>query len=263
MDGGFGYAFYANCNPATMLFHPPDSYWSDVLLTSVLPRDTAIAYHLQRLAFFGYVIEVGAVITASLSGMLAAQTKQLDFVGIYIVAFVNAFGGGTLRDLLLNRRPLFWVEHQEYPLIVLLMAIVFLYAPRIPIPHQPVTGRLFTIVDAMGLALFSVSGTSYALTFRMPYLVASIIGVITGVFGGVLRDVLLAQIPMIFRTSTSLYATCAFAGSWAFLLAISLDLPTATATFLGFMVTVSLRMLSLRYGITLPQPRYKQHSPKT
>lgn len=260
----FGYAFYANCNPATMLFHPPDSYWFDVLLTSALPRDTAIAYHLQRLAFFGYVIEVGAVITASLSGMLAAQTKQLDLVGIYIVAFVNAFGGGTLRDLLLNRRPLFWVEHQEYPLIVLLMAVVFLYAPRVLIPHRSVTGRLFTIVDAMGLALFSISGTSYALTFRMPYLVASIIGVITGVFGGVLRDVLLAQIPMIFRTSTSLYATCAFVGSWVFLLAVRLDIPTATATFLGFVVTFALRMLSVRYGITLPQPRYlKQHSPKT
>ncbi|NJO51620.1 MAG: trimeric intracellular cation channel family protein [Leptolyngbyaceae cyanobacterium RM2_2_4] len=235
------------------------------MLTSALPRDTAIAYHLQRLAFFGYVIEVGAVITAAFSGMLAAQTKQLDLVGIYIVAFVNAFGGGTLRDLLLNRRPLFWVEHQEYPLIVLLMAIIFLYAPRISIPHQPVTGRLFTIVDAMGLALFSILGTSYALTFRMPYLAASIIGVITGVFGGVLRDVLLAQIPMIFRTATSLYATCAFAGSWTFLLAVSLDLPTTAATFLGFVVTVVLRMLSLRYGITLPQPHYikQQHSSKS
>jgi uncharacterized membrane protein YeiH len=240
----------------------PNLYGSDVcwfdayLLTSALPRDTAIAYHLQRFAFLRYVIEVAAVMTAAFSGMLAARSKQLDLVGVYIVAFVNAFGGGTLRDILLNRRPLFWVEHQEYPLVVLFMAVIFLYAPRITIPHRAVTGQLFYVVDALGLALFSISGTSYAITFRMPYLVASLIGVITGVFGGVLRDVLLAQIPMIFRTETSLYATCAFAGSWVFLIATSLNIQTAIATFLGCIVTVILRMLSLRYGITLPLPRY-------
>ena len=238
-----------------MLLPHPSLGWIDLLLTSV-PRDTAIAYQLQRFAFLGYVIEVGAVLTAALSGMFAARAKQLDSVGVYIVAFVNAFGGGTLRDILLNRRPLFWVEHQEYPLIILLLAIVFLYAPRVAIPHRQVTGRLFNLVDALGLALFSISGTAYALTFRMPYLVASLIGVITGVFGGVLRDILLAEIPLIFRTETSLYATCAFVGSWAFLIATSLDVQPAIATFLGFSVTVILRMLSLRYGITLPLPYY-------
>ncbi|MBE9182999.1 trimeric intracellular cation channel family protein [Oculatella sp. LEGE 06141] len=218
--------------------------------------DVSIANQLQRFSFLTYVIEVSAVMSAALSGMMAARSKQMDLVGTYIVAFVNAFGGGTIRDVLLNRRPLFWVSNQEYPLLIFLLAVLFLYAPPLTQPNGYIAKPFFKVVDALGLALFSISGTSYALSFQMPYFVASLIGVITGVFGGVLRDVLLAEIPMIFRTQTSLYATCAFAGCWVFLGALVLGVQPSIAAFCGFVVIVVFRMLSLRYRITLPLPRY-------
>jgi uncharacterized membrane protein YeiH len=157
---------------------------------------------------------------------------------------------------LLNRRTLFWVDHQDYPVIVFVLSLMFVYIPWIFVPAQPLVKRLFNLVDALGLALFSISGTSYALAYQMPYFVASLIGVITGVFGGVLRDILLNEIPLIFRTQTSLYATCSFVGCWVFLVSLLIGINTTSASFLGFASIVIFRMISIQYGITLPFPRY-------
>jgi uncharacterized membrane protein YeiH len=224
--------------------------------------DLAIATQLQKFSFLGYGIEAGAVIVAAISGMFAARSKRMDLVGTYIVAFVTAFGGGTLRDVLLDRRPLFWVNYPIYPIIIFVLSLAFVYAPSVFIPARPIAKRLFNFVDALGLALFSISGVSYALAAQMPYFVASLLGVITGVFGGVLRDVLLVEIPMIFRTQTSLYATCSFIGCWGFLLSLLLDLAPTTAAFLGFAITVMLRIISIHYHVTLPTPRYLQTEPQ-
>jgi uncharacterized membrane protein YeiH len=223
--------------------------------------DATIVKQLQRLAFLQYFLEVAAVMVSAFSGMLAARQKRMDFVGTYTVAFVAAFGGGTLRDLLLNRRPLFWVQYQQYPIIVFGLSLLFVYIPWISNPTHPLikrllTKRLFDFVDALGLALFSLSGVSYALGDQMPYFVASMLGVITGVFGGVLRDVLLAEIPMIFRTKTALYATCSFVGCWVFLISLLFNLSPAVAFYVAFTTIVLLRMLSLHYGMTLPTPQY-------
>ncbi|HEY9620497.1 MAG TPA: trimeric intracellular cation channel family protein [Crinalium sp.] len=222
----------------------------DVTFTATLTTQ------LQRFSFLGYAIEAGAVIVAAISGMVAAHHKRLDLVGTYIVAFVTAFGGGTLRDLLLDRRPLFWVEHPEYPIIIFVLSVAFTYAPEFFSPDQSVGNRLFDLVDALGLALFSLSGVSYALAGQIPYFVASLLGVITGVFGGVLRDILLAEIPMIFRTQTSLYATCSFMGCWGFLISLFLGATPTTAAFIGFTITVMFRVISIQYHLTLPTPRY-------
>ncbi|GAB4377267.1 MAG: trimeric intracellular cation channel family protein [Elainellaceae cyanobacterium] len=227
--------------------------------------DAAIASQLQRISFLAYHIEASAVIAAAFSGMLAARNKRMDFVGTYIAAFVSAFGGGTLRDLLLDRRPFFWVNDQEYPILVFVLTIIFIYAPQIYIPAQALAKRLFDFVDALGLALFSISGVSYAIAFDMPNFVAVLLGVITGVFGGVLRDILLNEIPLIFRTESSLYATCSFVGCWIFLGGMALSFNPTTAAFLGCAVCVILRLISIQYQLSLPAPRYKakprQHDP--
>lgn len=218
--------------------------------------DTAIANQLERFLFLQYFTEVGAVLSASLTGMLAARGKRMDLVGTYILAFTNAFGGGTLRDVLLNRRPLFWVEYPQYPVVVFVLAVLFVYSPRPRMPSHPLGTWLFNSIDALGLALFSLTGVSYALGYGMPYFVASLIGVITGVFGGVLRDVLLCEIPFIFRTQTSLYATCSFIGCWVFLLGLYWQINPTTASSMGFLTIVLMRVLSIQFHITLPTPRY-------
>jgi uncharacterized membrane protein YeiH len=225
-------------------------------MTLPISFDGAIDEHLQRFSFVGSSIEAGAVIAAASSGMIAARNKQMDLVGTYIVAFVNAFGGGTLRDVLLDRRPLFWVNAPEYPVIVFAIALLFVYFPRPLAIAKPWIRQWFAWVDALGLALFTVSGASYALSYEMPVFVASLLGVITGVFGGVLRDILIAEIPMIFRTQSSLYATCSFLGCWVFFGALGLQISPAVSATLGFTATFLLRMLSIRYTIRLPKPRY-------
>lgn len=228
---------------------------------AVLGWETAIAETAEQFGLVLYGVEASAVIVAAFSGMLAARQHQLDFVGTYVLAFVTAFGGGTLRDVLLDRQPLFWVSYPEYPVIIFGLAIFFVYSPWRWVPERPVARHLSDWVDAVGLALFSLSGTSFAIAQGLPNFAATLIGVITGVFGGVLRDVLLADIPRIFRTSSSLYATCAFVGAWVYVLILQWGGLNATASVLGFVAAVGLRITSIRYEITLPQPRYSAERP--
>ncbi|HSD61284.1 MAG TPA: trimeric intracellular cation channel family protein, partial [Burkholderiales bacterium] len=143
------------------------------------------------------IIEAGAIIAFALSGFLEAARKRMDVVGVVVVAFITAFGGGTLRDILLDRRPLVWVEHQEYVVLILALAVAGMLLLRGR--HLGVTERAIQIPDALGLGLFSVSGTSLALEAQMPMFVASLMGVITAVFGGVMRDIICNEIPTVFR----------------------------------------------------------------
>lgn len=227
-----------------------------MLAISVLDPDRLLSQISQLVALQGF-IEPIAVVVFAISGMVPARAKQMDVVGVYIVAFVTALGGGTLRDVLLNQRPLFWVERPEYPIVILALVVLFLYAPKLNVPFQPLARRYFNGIDALGLGLFSISGTSAALAQQIPYFPATLFGVITGVFGGVLRDVLIAEIPMIFRQSTSLYATCSFAGCWVFVLSIYGGLSEAIAGFLGITTIALLRLLALRFNLTLPAPPAK------
>lgn len=195
------------------------------------------------------LIEIAAVFVSALSGLLEARKKNMDLVGAYAVALITAFGGGTLRDLLLDRRPLFWVEHQYYPVLILAGCIVGVYAPRLVLPLI----KYVDLPDALGLGLFSITGAYYALQFQPSLFVASLFGVITGVFGGVLRDVVCNEIPQVFG-HTTLYATCSFAGSWVYLLGLRFGLGDTASAVLGFAGIFVLRMLAIRFNLQLPRP---------
>src|SRR5687767_13178007 len=132
-------------------------------------------------------IEVCAIVAFAVSGLIEAARKRLDVVGVFASAFLTAFGGGTVRDLLIDRRPFFWVEYQEYLWLVFAMSLVAI--PWFRSRHYHFTGRAIVVPDALGLGLFSILGTSQALAAGMPGFVAVLMGVITGVVGGVLRDV--------------------------------------------------------------------------
>ncbi len=196
-----------------------------------------------------HVVEVMGVIVFAISGLVEARQKQMDLVGVFTVAFITAFGGGTLRDILLDRRPLFWVEHQEYP--ILIFALALLAWPFGRALQAAVADRAVMLADALGLGLFSVTGASLAQDLQMPMFVCVMMGVITGIFGGVLRDVLCNQIPLVFRRG-QLYATCSFLGCWVFLLAQWLHLGQTLALLGGIATTFVLRVVAVRYNLLLP-----------
>ena len=196
------------------------------------------------------LIEALGIGAFALSGVVEAKKKGMDFVGAFTAAFLTAFGGGTLRDLILDRHPLVWIGQPTYIAVVFLIALIAsvrhalngqLYAP----------GRLVDILDALGLGLFSAAGTSVALTSGAHPLVAIVMGVVTATFGGVLRDVICNEIPSIFRTS-QLYATCALLGSIVYLLLRVTALGEAGASAAAIAAAAGLRLLALRHDIVLP-----------
>jgi uncharacterized membrane protein YeiH len=198
-------------------------------------------------------IEAAAVVVSSVSGMIKASEKKMDLVGAYSLALLVSFGGGTIRDVLLNRRPFFWIENEVYLFVVLLVAIAFVYMPFF---HKlaKLLHRRSNTVEATGLGLFSISGLFAALNMGMPLFSASLMGVITGVAGGVMRDVVTNEIPLIFRYTGGLYAVASFVGCWVCIFFILMFETPFVGFLLGAAVIIALRMSSLYFGLKLPRP---------
>ena len=192
------------------------------------------------------IIEITAVLVAAFSGFIEARRKRMDLVGVFTVAFIAAFGGGTLRDILLDRRPLFWVQHQEYAILIFVLALVA--SPLMRTLRHIVSERLVVIADAFGLGLFSVAGASAAMEAHMPLFIASMMGVITGIFGGVLRDIVCNEVPMVFRDGKP-YAICAFLGSWMFLLMGMYGVPREFALWSSAFFISGMRLLTWKFDV--------------
>jgi len=196
-----------------------------------------------------HALELAATIAFTLSGVMVAARSRLDAVGVYAVAFLAAFGGGTLRDLLLDQRPFFWVRHVEYLWGVLALATVAMLFMRKR--HFEPTERFIQLPDALGLGLFAALGVDVASAAGMPALVAVLMGVVTPVFGGVLRDIVCNEIPTAFRDHRP-YALCAFIGGWVYLGSAALGLPGWAALSATVTVTAGLRVLALWRDWRLP-----------
>ena len=195
-------------------------------------------------------IEVIGIFAFAISGIIEARKKGMDIVGIYVVGMVTAFGGGSLRDLVLNRHPLFWVEHYWYPVILLFLSALASAIVRHVTEHTR-SMIVVQVLDALGLGLFAASGASVAHQAGSHPFISSLIGVMTGVFGGVFRDIICNEIPYVFQR-TELYATCAFAGAWSYLLVIGSRGGELTALMSCITITFVLRILAIRYKIRLP-----------
>ncbi len=196
-----------------------------------------------------HALEVAATMAFTLSGVMVAARSRLDAVGVYAVAFLAAFGGGTLRDLLLDQRPFFWVRHVEYLWGVLALSTAAMLFMRQR--HFEPTERAIQVPDALGLGLFAAVGVDVAMAVGMPPLVAVLMGVVTGVFGGVLRDIVCNEIPTAFRDHRP-YALCAFAGGWVYLGLEALAAPEWLALAVTVAVTAGLRVLALWRDWRLP-----------
>ena len=197
-----------------------------------------------------YWITMIAVIVSSASGVLKAGFKQFDLFGVIIIAIATGLGGGSLRDMLLDRE-VFWIRDQGFFIASLCSAIaIFLSARLIVIPP-----RFFLVADAAGLATFGIAGTLVSLMVGAPWLVASFMGVMTGTMGGIFRDVLCNEPPVVFQSP--LYATVSWAGSLFFIILLYINLGVAIAASIAGLSMFIARLLAIYFNISLPRFRFK------
>lgn len=197
-------------------------------------------------------IEYMACAACAVSGVLAAQGKRIDLFGALVLALVTAVGGGTIRDICLDTQ-VFWIKAPGTVLSALLAALATFLAVRfIRLPD-----RALLIADAFGLALFGIVGTEKALLLGASGVSAVLLGVVTGVAGGMLRDVLRSEIPWVFRAEVHLYATTVFFGSLAYVLLHHVFPPSESHRYIGMSVILLLRLVAMRYGLRLPAFRMR------
>lgn len=207
-----------------------------------------MAHPEQIVSWLNTFVEATANVSFALSGLLAGIRKQLDVVGLCVVMGLAAFGGGTLRDVLLDRRPFFWVEHPGWLWVLIAGGIAAILLVRSS--HFEFTERAIQWPDALGLGLFTASGTQLALAQDMPSIVAVLMGVVSATFGGILRDVVCNEIPTALRDRRP-YAVCAFAGGWVYVLAAGFAAP-GTAFALAVVTATVTRALALLSRYELP-----------
>lgn len=195
------------------------------------------------------ILEGVGVLAFAASGVLVAARKRLDLVGVVVIAFLTSLGGGTIRDVLLGREPFFWVANQEWVMAVIAISVlgpIFLRSRHI----EP-TLRAMQWPDAVGLGLFAASGTHIALMEGHTPLVAAMMGVVTAVFGGIIRDVLVNEVPWVVN-SYQLYAVLAFLGGLLVWLLMELGVGSVFAVSIGALVIMATRMLSMVFDWRLP-----------
>lgn len=194
-----------------------------------------------------YLIDLMGVAVFAVSGALAAGRKHLDLLGVVVIAMVTAIGGGTTRDLLLDRHPVFWVENPFYLVVITGAALVTVAYVRWRRPPE----NALAVADAFGLAFFVISGAGIAHQLGLPAISVGVMGVLTGVAGGVIRDVLTSQIPMILH-GRELYATAAITGVAGFLALTAVGAPAPIPSLVGMAMIVGLRLAALVWGLRLP-----------
>ena len=195
------------------------------------------------------LFEIIGTVAFALSGLIEAARKKLDLVGMIMVSGLAAFGGGTLRDVLLDRRPFFWIENSIWVWFLIAVCVVALLFMRAR--HLEPTQRAMQWPDAIGLGFFAAGGTQLALTAQVPAIIAVIMGVVTAIFGGVLRDIVVNEIPKAFSDHIP-YSVIAFTGGWVVVALNYLMVEAFVAVAIGAILTIVLRILALFYGWRLP-----------
>lgn len=194
-----------------------------------------------------YVLQLVGEAVFAASGALAAGRRRMDVLGVLVIAIVTAVGGGTIRDLLLDRHPVFWIEDPWHVVTSMIAAAVTLLYARFRRPPN----HSLAVADALGLALFTITGAGIAQRELMNPIVVVVMGTMTGVAGGVIRDVLSAEVPLIFRKG-ELYATAAIAGVILYLLLEAAGVPRQGAALTGMASIAALRLAAIFWGLHLP-----------
>ena len=195
------------------------------------------------------ILEIIGTVAFGASGLIAAARKKLDMVGVVLLVLVTAFGGGTLRDILLDRHPFFWMQNEIW--IWLLAGLAILTQFLVKARNIELSAKAIDWPDAIGLGVFAASGTQIALDLGNSPLIASIMGVITAAFGGLIRDVLVAEIPGLVNDH-QLYASLAFVGGLFIWLLEYLHIDNTIATLTGALTIIITRIIAMRLGWKLP-----------
>ncbi|MCW2256676.1 putative membrane protein YeiH [Providencia alcalifaciens] len=197
------------------------------------------------------VLYIIGITAEAMTGALAAGRRKMDVFGVIIIASATAIGGGSVRDVLLGHYPLGWVQNPEYILTVAGAAIVTIWIA----PMMKHLRRLFLILDAIGLIVFSILGAQIALDMNYSPVIAAIAAVITGVFGGVLRDMLCNTIPLVFQKEV--YAGVSFTAAWLYIGLLYTPLPQDIVVIITLVAGLSARLIAIRYRLGLPIFNYE------
>ena len=200
---------------------------------------------------FSDLADLIGIVAFDIAGVLATENKKIDPVGVFVLAFTTAFGGGIMRDVVIDNRPFWWVSHEGY---VWLTLVLTFFAPAL-IRHfsNRISYSAYIWADAIGLGFFSAGGTALSIAAGIPALPATLLGVCTGAGGGMLRDVFLDRLPLVLSDRKP-YASAAFAGCWLYIGLIALDIDSTAAVWISSVFICLFRMAcwynkwEIRYG---------------
>lgn len=195
---------------------------------------------------FVYILEMAGTAAFAVSGALAASRKNMDIFGYCVLALMPALGGGTIRDIIIDRVPVFWIADNRYIAVAVIAALIVFFTSYRPGSRR----RILVWMDALGLALFAALGTEICLQYDTGPLVAIMLGVTTAVTGGMIRDIICNEIPLIL--SREIYATAAFAASVCYVLADNFGLAEQLSLGISVVAGFAIRALAIRHNWSLP-----------
>ncbi len=205
---------------------------------------------------FQFLLEHAGITVAATTGVLAARGRRIDLFGVLVLALVTSFGGGTTRDLLVGDLPVAWLREPSFLINATITAVAVFFIVR----KRPFTSRSLQLADACALAFFAILGTRKGLSLGFSPAVCVLLGVATSVAGGILRDVLTGQVPLVFQPEIRLYATAAMGGSAVHVLLQRLGASDIASGLAGGSVVLGLRLAGIRWGLALPH--FETDTPK-
>ncbi len=194
-----------------------------------------------------YVLDIIGTFAFAISGALVASKKDFDLFGVVIIAFVTAVGGGMLRDILIDAHPINWIGDLNY-VWTIFAAVIFTFLLKSKI--APLSKTLF-LFDTIGIGVFTLLGLQKGLAYDLHPFISLIMGMISAVFGGVIRDVLTNEVPLIFKKE--IYALACLSGGTVYLIAVQFSLPTSISFIIGAIVIIIIRLIAVRYQLELPK----------
>jgi uncharacterized membrane protein YeiH len=195
-----------------------------------------------------------AIIAEAMSGALAAGRRNMDLFGVAVIAFLTALGGGTVRDILLGNFPVTWTQHPSYIYMTLIGGLVTIAIARF-MRHLR---QLFLVLDAIGLVAFTIIGCNVALELGYEPIVVVMSGITTGIFGGIIRDIMCGRVPQVLRREIYACVSLVVALLYLFLLRQGVGVGEGVTQLAAFSVGLLLRMVAIRWRVSLPVFRYSQ-----